>query len=562
MVHSLVEDESGRLIAGGWDLRSDGGGLFESADGGQSWGPIPLPPGNVAVRAVAVSGGESGRMIAGTGAGVFVSADGGKTWVQAGKKIIAFRQAESVAIDPGDPNLLFVGTWHLGYRSMDFGKTWTQNNRGMIDDSDVFSISIDKRDTKTVFASACTGLYRSVDHGATWTRLRALPKSFLVRAQVVMSDPSRPGRVYGGTTEGLFLSHNSGTTWNRVTPSEWTINAIQVDPADSEVILIGTELHGVMRSVDGGRTWTQSNTGFVSRSIAKVIPDSATPGRFLVGEPFDGKVGGFYLYDNPANEWIQLNSRDIPGVGMLSHIVLPGNRGRIAGTARGACLQLDPSAGWTELPGPISGLAVYDLAVDSAGEWVFAGTSDGVYRTRLEDLHFEKPPEYNFIPRVFSLLASKVGSAPVFAGTHFGVIRSSDSGATWQFSTRGIPDHTTVECLVSDPAHDGYMLAGTTSGLFSSRNAGAVWDRIPDGRLGVDIPSVIFLDTSGRQILAADGTFGGVLLSGDSGSHWEKMESPGFGSPVRTMSRDPMDPSIIYLGTATEGVYRLSLPRR
>jgi photosystem II stability/assembly factor-like uncharacterized protein len=561
VIDSIVEDPANgdHLFVGGWDLRSDGGGLFESGDAGRTWNQVPLPQTDVAVRALAISRGHPSCMIAGTGAGVFVSEDGGKIWQRRGERIDAFRQAESVAINPKDPNLLLVGTWHLGYRSRDFGRTWEQNSRGMITDSDVFSIDIDGHDPKIVFSSACTGLYRSVDSGASWTRLRVLPKSYLVRAQVVVIDPNHSERVYAGTTEGLFISRDSGKTWDRVTSRDLTVNAIKVDPANSDIVLAGTALEGVLRSSDGGRTWTESNKGFVNRSIARVLADPAKPGRFIVGELFEGKAGGFYVYDASINDWIKLSPREIPGVGMLSLLPLPGGQGRLAGTERGAFFQGDPSGDWIGLPGRISGLTIFDLAVDSAGEWVFAGTNDGVYRARLSELHFGKPPLYSIIPQVFSLTPAKEDPGPILAGTHFGVLRSSDSGASWQFSSRGIPDHTIVSCLVRDPGKENHLFAGTSSGLYESLDNGNAWERIADGRLGVNISSVIFLDPSGRRILAADNTFGGVLLSEDAGVHWGKMENPEFVSPVRSLAQDPSHPSIIYLGTGTEGVYRVSL---
>jgi hypothetical protein len=279
----------------------------------------------------------------------------------------------------------------------------------------------------------------------------------------------------------------------------------------------------------------------------------------LVGELFEGKIGGLYVYDNPVNDWVKLGPRDIPGVGMLSLLQLPGQRGRIAGTAQGAFLQTDPSLGWFALPGPIGRLTVYDLTADRSGEWVFAGTSDGVYRTRLDELRFEKPPVYRFIPRVFSLLAAKGDPGTIFAGSHFGVLSSKDSGTTWQVSSYGIPDHTIVECLVSDPGREAHLFAGTSAGLFESHDSGGTWASVADGRLGVNVPSVIFLDSGGRRILAADNTSGGVLLSEDAGAHWEKIEDPEFGSPIRSMAQDPTHPSVIYLGTGTEGVYRLTL---
>lgn len=562
VIDTIVEDpdSADHLFAGAWDLRSSGGGLFESRDSGRSWTQVNLPTSNVAVRGFAISQGSPSHMIVGTGAGVFVTSDGGNSWRQSGMKIEGFRQTESVAIDPRDPRFLFVGTWHLGYRSVDFGKTWVQNDRGMIFDSDVFSISIDRQNGSTIFASACTGLYRSLDRGSSWTRLRVFPTSYQVRAQVVSIDPANSDKVFAGTTEGLFASLDNGKTWARVTPSDLTINAIQVDPLNDNVVLAGAELYGVLRSEDGGRSWVQSNDGFVSRSIVRVLPDPANPGRILVGELSEGKTGGFYVFDNPVNSWMTPSPAEMPGEGMMSMLTLPGDHGRVVGTANGAFLQSPGSTAWTRLPGPIGDLSIYDLTVDKDGEWVFAGTSDGVYRTSLEELHFQKPSGYTFIPRVFSLLPSSKVSGRIFAGTHVGVLRSDDFGLTWQFASDGIPDHTLIECLVFAPGQERRLFAGTSAGLYESEDGGAHWKCSSDGRMGVEISSIIFLDAQGRRVVAADGVGGGVFLSPDAGAHWEKIESPEFGSPVRSIAQDSRHPTTLYLGTSSEGVYRLFLP--
>ena len=562
VVDTIVEDpgDADRLFVGGWDLRTDGGGLFETRDAGQSWSQVPLPEASVAVRGFAISKGNPAYMIAGTLAGVFLSSDGGRTWRQSGSRIKAFSQVESVAIDPVDPRILLVGTWHLGYRSRDFGKTWVQNDRGMITDSDVFSISIDERDTRNVYASACTGLYRSVDKGVSWTRLKVFPKSYLVRAHIVYIDPGDSLRVYGGTTEGLFVSRDSGRNWNRLTRPDLTVNAIQVDPADSRTILIGTEFHGVLRSKDGGDTWAEANSGFVNRSIARIVPDPSVPGRFLIGELTAGRTGGYHAYDAPGSEWVKIPEKEIPGEGMLALLVLPGNRGRIAGTARGAFLLRPGASGWVGFPGRIGELTVYDLSLDKAGTWIFAGTSDGVYRARLEDMVFQKPAGYSLIPRVFCLLASPDGSDRMLAGTHMGVLGSDDSGATWKLLSRGIPNHALVHCLVASPATAGRLYAGTSAGLFESGDGGNLWKPMLDGRLGVDISSVSFLDAGGMRILAGDNSQGGVFLSEDGGTSWTRIADPEFGSPVRFLAPDPLRPTTVFLGTGTEGIYRLRLP--
>ncbi len=548
------------LLVGGWDLRSDGGGLFESRDAGRTWRQVPLPKRNAAVRGIAISARNPSHIVVGTLSGVFISADGGRTWRQAGGEMEAFRKVESVAIDPGNPRLLYVGTWHLGYRSSDAGRTWTRNDRGMIPDSDVFSLAVDPGNPAVIYASACTGIYRSENHGSSWNRLKIFPSSFLVRAHLVCLDPADSTRLYGGTTEGLFSSVNSGRTWNRITRPDLTIHAIQIDPGNSKRILIGTELRGVMRSEDGGHTWTDSNRGFVNRSIARVVPDLETQGCFVVGENSEGRIGGYHIYDNPINGWISPIGREFPGEGLLSLVNLPANRGRIAGTARGAFLQRPGSDGWVRLTGPIGKLSVYDLTLHARNLWVYAGTNDGVYRARVEDLSFQKPYGYRFIPRVLALLAGHGDPDRIYAATHMGVLRSDDAGASWVAMTGGIPDHTNVQSLAASPIAEGHLFAGTTSGLYESLDGGKSWRAAGDSRLGGDISAVITLDASGSRVAAADNSSGGIFLSEDGGAHWTRIENSEFGSPVRSLVQDPRNPSVLYLGTGTEGLYRLTLP--
>lgn len=561
VVDTLIEDpaDADHLFAGGWALRSDGGGLFESRDAGRTWAPVRLPEPDVAVRDLAISRGNPAHMIVGTLAGVFLSSDGGRSWRRTGAGMDAFLQAESVAIDPADPRFLFVGTWHLGYRSSDAGKTWIRNDRGMIADSDVFSLAIDSRDSKNMYASACTGLYRSTDRGVSWVRLRVFPKSYLVRAHVVTLDPRDSRRVFGGTTEGLFVSRNAGQTWTRITDPDLIIHAVDIDPGNSNVLLIGTESHGVLRSRDGGRTWRPANAGFVHRSIARIFPDPGAPGRFLVAENAQGKNGALHIFDNPVNGWVPARGTEIPGETLLSILALPGNRGQLAGTARGVYIRRPGSRGWEILPGPIGRLSVFDLAFDRDYRWIFAGTNDGIYRALPEELRFQKPSGYTLIPRVHSLLVPRTGQARVFAGTHMGVLRSDDSGVTWTSATRGIPDYTLIHRLACSPASEDHLFAATTTGLYESRDGGRNWARAADGRLGVDLSSVIFLDASGEKVLAADNASGGIFLSEDAGATWHRLEDPAFGSPVLSLAQDPLHPNVIYLGTGTEGVYRLTI---
>jgi len=104
------------------------------------------------------------------------------------------------------------------------------------------------------------------------------------------------------------------------------------------------------------------------------------------------------------------------------------------------------------------------------------------------------------------------------------------------------------------------MFAGTMGGLYESKDGGSNWQKAVDARLVEDIAAVAFLDRAGKKVMAADRANGGVFLSQDAGAAWTRIVSPGFGAPVCALAQDPARPSWVYLGTSSEGVYRLKLP--
>jgi photosystem II stability/assembly factor-like uncharacterized protein len=561
VIDTLVQHpvEPDVLYAGAWDLRSNGGGLFESRDAGLTWTRLALPQQSSSVRDLAICRSKPSYMVVGTLDGVYVSDDAGKKWRRVGRDVPGLRNVKSIAIHPRDPRILFGGTFRLPYRSTDFGKTWTRIEQGMYFDSDVFSITVDAQNPEVLFAGACSGIYRSINRGESWTRLRVVPKRFTVRTHVVYIDPFNSHWIYAGTTEGLFLTRDRGQTWKSLTSRALTVNAIQVDPKNNRKIMIATDDQGVLRSDDGGETWKESNLGFVHRQISRIMPDPETSGQFLTGVVSDGSKGGLFVF-NKHGQWLPLTSQIATGgLEILSFLSLPGERGRLAGTARGLHWEKPGSKLWAKVPGDIARAVVNDLVLDPSNEWIYAATNEGVFRADIETVEFQRPPALRFKPNVLTLAVVPGTPPAIYAGTNFGVMRSSDQGIKWEIVSNGLPYRSGVECLAVSPANRQHIFAGTVAGLFETLDEGVSWRKVRDGRLGVEVPAVIFLDSAGKRIMAADRTFGGVFLSEDGGVRWEKVAAAEFASPVRSLARDPARPQDFYLGTQSEGVYRLRL---
>ena len=560
VVDAIVQhpSELNRFYAGAWDQLSRGGGLFESSDGGESWREVRLPGAKNAVRGIAISPSDSTRMVVGTLDGVFVSENSGRKWTRVFSSGGEIPSIESVAIDPVNPRNLYAGTWHLSYRSRDFGKTWVQANRGMVGDSDIFSIAINPRNPEVVYASACSGVYRSGNRAESWARLRPRQGRPDVRAQIVTIDPTDPDRVYVGSTEGLFVSNDDGRTWARKTDGRTIVNAIQVDPRDNRRIFLGTEDRGVLVSEDAGRSWKPSHHGFSQLYIASITPDPSASGIFLAGVRSAGDEGGVYSFSNHRDRWEKLSPEIAAQGDILSVLPVRGGTSLLAGTTRGIFHRAAGSSEWSRLSGPTAALKVNDLALGS--DWVYAGTDEGVYRARVGELKFEKPDKRPYGPTVKCLSVPGSDPSVVFAGGSMGVLRSVDSGMTWVASAAGLPMRASVQCLAVSPGDSRHMFAGTMGGLYESRDGGSSWLKASDGRLVEDIAAVAFLDRDGRKVIAADHANGGVFLSQDAGVTWTRIVSPGFDAPLCSLAQDPVRPYLVYLGTSSEGVYRLRLP--
>ena len=117
------------------------------------------------------------------------------------------------------------------------------------------------------------GVFRSRDGGVTWDRLE-IPQPDVFSVAVSAAD----GAVYAGCEPSmLFVSRDEGASWEELEslraipsaptwsfpPRPWTshVRWIAPSPHDAGLLLVGIELGGVMRSEDGGVTWSDHRPG-------------------------------------------------------------------------------------------------------------------------------------------------------------------------------------------------------------------------------------------------------------------------------------------------------------
>jgi photosystem II stability/assembly factor-like uncharacterized protein len=135
-----------------------------------------------------------------------------------------------IARDPRDPDFLLAGGRGSGLRrSVDGGNGWEALG---FPHSDVFSVAVGPVDGALYAGCEPSMLFVSRDRGETWAELAALREI-----------PSAP-------------------TWS-FPPRPWTshVRWIAPSPHEAGLLLVGIELGGVMRSEDGGETWSDHRPG-------------------------------------------------------------------------------------------------------------------------------------------------------------------------------------------------------------------------------------------------------------------------------------------------------------
>jgi photosystem II stability/assembly factor-like uncharacterized protein len=550
----IVVDPRGTVYVGFWEVGGSAGGVAQSADGGTTFAMLAGIEGH-SVRGLTIAPSNPDMLVAGTIGGVFRSLDRGRTWDRLTPQGHPdLRNVGSVAVDPTDPMTIYAGTWHLPWKSSDGGRSWFPISTGMIDDSDVMTLTVDRWNTQNVFATACSGIYRSTDAASRWTKVRGIPSTSR-RTRAFAQSPDNQGLVFAGTVEGLWMSEDAGITWRLGTQKELVINSIVTLPGG--IVLLGTDGAGVVRSIDGGRSWAASNAGFSERFVSRMLFDRVGQ-RVLAGIWGDRHHGGVFAASTARGPWYRfgtgLEGREVLSLGLIGNEV-------IAGTDDGLFLSTGAVGAWTRLTTIVDGADAHPRVTDVVAlppRKVLAATSKGLLRTSDGGRTWQRIP-LGISEQISTLVVSPRNSNVVVAATALGFFRSTDGGDTWVQISAGLGD-VQVHTVAFVPSDDNVIFAATPQGLFRSGDQGVTWGRATGGIPWADITGLA-IHPDGRTMYASDFTRGGVFRSIDAGGTWERMASEGLASErIWTLAVDPGAPERLLAASPTGGLHLMVPP--
>ena len=244
---SIAISSDGKYLFYGTDV----GGLYRSADNGKTWDKSMKNYLASGASDIIVDPNNSNRVIVfGVNGspqyttGIYLSEDGGETWsFKQNFMISGYRDvSENMAYDASsfDENLGYSTT---AYVSLIYKKELS-NRTGLELTNTISNIYTDGK-------SACTkaGLYKTEDGGNTWNMVSNTLYDGIVKVNPIT------GTVYIAKEDGLYISRNKGTTFDKIN-SEYILG-LDIVKTENSVKVYYTTDNGVFYSIDDGKKFIQ-----------------------------------------------------------------------------------------------------------------------------------------------------------------------------------------------------------------------------------------------------------------------------------------------------------------
>jgi hypothetical protein len=188
--------------------------------------------------------------------------------------------------------------------------------------------------------------------------------------------------VYAGTKErGVLKSTDGGRSWSEqaIGLADTMVNWVLVPGQDCGVVYAATWGLGVQKTTDGGNVWTPASTGLGDQFIYVLAADPTNPQVLYAGTASTG----VYKSSDGGASWVAANS-GLPGGALVDALALqPGNSQHVyAGTwGHGIYRSTNAGASWSAASTGLDSTEIYALAVHPPQQLYAATKQHGVYRS-------------------------------------------------------------------------------------------------------------------------------------------------------------------------------------
>jgi len=289
--------------------------------------------------------------------------------------------------------------------------------------------------------------------------------------------------LLAGTTNGLFLTSNSGSSWTAVNGDLHHLDITAIEKTGSH-IFITTGDGGVYRSDNLGTDWVEFNdfnTDHISGTNRLSI-NSSTNELMVLNENGLFVATSILTTTTPAYTSALAN---LPFGIVVNAISNDGTSWYLA-TNKGVFVSSVSALSWRTLNTGLSTLSVNAVVPFKTG--LVCGTQvEGIFKTELPFVSWSSM-NVNF-NNLHTRAMIAEGVALLIAATEKGIYVSKDLGANYVAANTGLHDSLKVTDLVM-ASH--YVLAATENGVYISADTGKNWNTASVGLANKNVKKIFY----------------------------------------------------------------------